>query len=98
MVNVMVRHKVSEFSRWKQVFDEHFGSRHAAGELSHRLFHTHDDGSDLTLFFDWETLDMARAFFGSERLRESMQKAGVIGQPEVVYLEEVRSLRRTSAD
>jgi heme-degrading monooxygenase HmoA len=98
MVNVLVRHKVSDFSRWKQVFDEHFGTRHAAGELSHRIFHNHDDGSDLTLFFEWETLDMARAFFSSERLKNGMQQAGVTGKADIVFLDEVRSLRRTAAD
>lgn len=98
MVNVLVRHKVSDFSRWKQVFDEHFGIRHAAGELNHRIFHSHDDASDLTLFFEWETLDMARAFFASERLKNGMQQAGVTGKPDIVFLDEVRSLRRTSAD
>jgi hypothetical protein len=98
MVNVLVRHKVSDFSRWKKVFDDHFGMRHAAGELNYRIYHNHDDASDLTLFFDWETLEMARAFFSSEGLKNGMQEAGVSGKPEVVYLDEVRSLRRTAAD
>ncbi len=98
MVNVLVRHKVSEFARWKHVFDEHFGRRHAAGELSYRIFHNHDDASDLTLFFDWETLEMARAFFGSDTLKKAMQEAGVTGTPEIVFLDEIRSLRRTAAD
>lgn len=98
MVNVLVRHRVSDFSRWKQVFDEHFGMRHAAGELSFRIFHNHEDGSDLTLFFDWESLDTAKAFFASDSLKKGMQVAGVTGTPEIVFLDEVRSLRRTSAD
>jgi heme-degrading monooxygenase HmoA len=66
--------------------------------LSHRIFHNHDDGSDLTLFFEWETLDMARAFFRSERLKNGMQQAGVTGKADIVFLDEVRSLRRTAAD
>jgi heme-degrading monooxygenase HmoA len=98
MVNVIVRHKVSDFGQWKQVFDDHFRMRHEAGELNHRVFHNHDDGSDLTLFFEWETLEMARAFFHSDRLKSGMKQAGVVGTPEIVYLDEVRSLRRTAAD
>jgi len=98
MVNVLVRHKVSDFTRWKLVFDERFGARHAAGELNHRIFHNHDDASDLTLFFTWETLDLARAFFASDQLKSGMQQAGVIGKPEIVFLDEMRSLRRTAAD
>jgi|SRR4051812_34628496 hypothetical protein len=98
MVNVIVRHKVSDFAKWKHVFDDHFRMRHAAGELNHRVFHNHDDGLDLTLFFEWESLEMARSFFQSDRLKNGMQQAGVVGTPEIVFLDEVRSLRRTAAD
>ncbi len=98
MVNVLVRHKVSDFTKWRQVFDEHFGMRHAAGEMTYRIFHNHDDASDLTLIFDWESLASARAFFASEKLKQGMQQAGVSGTPEIIFLDEVRSLRRTSAD
>ena len=98
MVIVLVRHKVADFARWKQVFDGHFGLRHEAGELSCRMFHNHDNGNNLSLFFEWETLEMARAFFASEPLRLGMQQAGVVGSAEIVFLDEIRSLRRTSAD
>jgi hypothetical protein len=98
MVNVLVRHKVADFGRWKQIFDGHFGIRHTGGELSHRIFHSHDEATDLTLFFEWETLDRARAFFASEPLRNGMRQAGVVGSPEIIFLDEIRSLRRTAAD
>ncbi len=98
MVIVLVRHKVADFGRWKQVFDGNFGIRHGAGELSCRIFHAHDNGTDLTLLFEWETLEKARAFFASEPLKSGMQQAGVVGSPEIVYLDEIRSLRRTAAD
>jgi len=41
---------------------------------------------------------MARSFFQSDRLKNGMQQAGVVGTPEIVFLDEVRSLRRTAAD
>lgn len=98
MVNVLVRHKVTDFPRWKQVFDEHLSMRKAGGELSFRIFHNHADATDLSLFFEWETLDMAKRFFSSDPLKNGMQSAGVSGPPEVIYLDEVRALRRTAAD
>ncbi len=98
MVNVLVRHKVADFARWKQVFDGHFGIRHGAGELSCRMFHSHENPNDLTLFFEWETLEMAHAFFRSEQLKNGMQQSGVMGTAEIVFLDEIRSLRRTAAD
>jgi heme-degrading monooxygenase HmoA len=98
MVIVLVRHKVADFKRWKQEFDGHFGLRHGAGELSCRMFHSHENPNDLTLFFEWETLEMARAFFASDALKKGMQQSGVTGTPEVQFLDEIRSLRRTAAD
>lgn len=98
MVNVLVRHKVSDFAKWKHVFDEHLGMRKAGGELNCRIFHNHTDGSDLTLFFDWESMEMAKRFFESESLKSGMQSSGVTGTPEILFLDEFRQLRRTSAD
>jgi hypothetical protein len=98
MVTVLVRHKVADFAHWKQIFDGNFGTRHGAGELGCRLFHNHDNATDLTLLFEWETLERARTFFASEPLKNAMQQAGVVGPPEIVFLDEIRSLRRTSAD
>ncbi len=98
MVNVLVRHSVSDYERWKHVFDEHLAMRKAGGEMACRLFYNHLNGSDLVLFFDWETLDKAKAFFNSDLLKKAMQEAGVTGQPDVAFLDEVRTLRRTAAD
>jgi len=98
MVNVVVRHKVADFAKWKQIFDQHLGMRKSGGELNCRIFHNHADGSDLILFFDWESLEMAKRFFSSDALKNGMQASGVSGSPEVVFLDEFRQLRRTSAD
>ncbi len=98
MVNVLVRHKVSDYERWKHVFDGHLAMRKAGGELAFRMFYNHLDGSDVFLFFDWETLDKAKAFFNSATLQNAMKEAGVTGHVEVVFLDEVRAIRRTSAD
>ncbi len=98
MVNVLVRHTVTDFPRWKQVFDENLFMRKRGGEMSFRIFHNHNSPVDLILFFEWETLDKAKAFFASDPLKNGMQLAGVTGAPEVIYLDEVRALRRTAAD
>lgn len=98
MVHVLVRHKVAEFARWKEAFDSHVLARRRAGEISFRLFHGVEDPTDITLLFEWESADAARKFMTSSELRLRMQEAGVQGSPEVQYLEDVRSVHRTSAD
>ena len=98
MVHVLVRHKVADFNRWKESFDSHLNARMHAGETGCRLFQSVDDPRDVTLLLDWDSVEHARAFISSEDLRGRMQQAGVVGTPDVQYLEDVRAVRRTAAD
>ena len=47
MVHVLVRHKVADYTRWKQTFDAHFPTRKRAGETGCHLFHNVDDPHDI---------------------------------------------------
>lgn len=98
MVHVLVHHKVSDFSHWKEAFDSHLSTRKRAGETGCHLFHNLDDPRDIYLLLDWQTVEEARKFMSSPELRETMQKAGVEGSPEVRFLEDVHAVHRTSAD
>ena len=53
---------------------------------------------DVTLLLDWDSVEHARKFMSSEELRSRMQQAGVVGTPDVQYIEDVRAIRRTAAD
>jgi len=98
MVHVLVRHKVADFNRWKESFDSYLNTRMHAGELGFHLFQGVDDPRDVTLLLDWDSIEHARRFMGSEELRSRMQQAGVVGTPDVQYIEDVRAIRRTAAD
>lgn len=98
MVHVLLRHKVSDYANWKSTFDSHLSARKRAGETGFRIFHNLENPHDLFLLLDWESAEAARKFMTSEDLRSAMQKAGVIGPPEVQYLEDVRAVHRSSAD
>ena len=98
MVHVIVRHKVADYSRWKEAFDAHLNVRKAAGETEARVMLSVDDPREVTLFFDWDSLDRARRFVSSEDLKQTMKQAGVVGDPDVRFLEDARTVRRSSAD
>jgi quinol monooxygenase YgiN len=98
MMHVLVRHKVSDFNRWKEAFDSHLATRKRAGETGFRLFHSADDPREVVLLLDWRSAEEARKFMTSEELRSAMEKAGVVGSPEVHYLEDIHTVYRTSAD
>jgi hypothetical protein len=98
MIHVIVRHKVADYGRWKEEFDAHLGKRKAGGELGCRLFTSAEDPRDVTIFMDWDELENARKFAGSDDLKRAMQSAGVVGEPEIRFLEDAITLRRSSAD
>ena len=98
MVHVIVRHRVADYGRWKEGFDAHLGKRKAGGELGYRLFTSADDPRDITIFMDWDGLENARKFAGSDDLKQAMQTAGVVGEAEIRFLEDAMTLRRSSAD
>ncbi|HEY4961074.1 MAG TPA: hypothetical protein VII29_09470 [Terriglobales bacterium] len=98
MVHMIIRHKVADYSRWKEAFDAHLNLRKAAGETEARVMVSVDDPHEVTLFFDWDSVDRARRFVGSEDLKQAMKQAGVVGDPDVRFLEDARTVRRSSAD
>ena len=64
------------------------GFRQASGVKGERVFQQADNPQQVTILFEWDTLDKARQYFQSNRLREAMQRAGVVGPPNVQYLKE----------
>jgi heme-degrading monooxygenase HmoA len=98
MIHVFVRHKISDYNQWKEAFDAHLNTRKRAGETGFRLFHNVEDPREIFLISDWQSTEEARKFMNSDELRDAMQKSGVIGAPEVRYLEDARSVHRSAAD
>jgi len=87
MVTISMRHKVSDYAAWKQVFDDAREIRRSAGEVACRVYTAHGQPDDVLVAMDWESLDKARAFLSSPRLMEGMAKAGVRELPQIVMLE-----------
>jgi len=73
------------------VFDQFREARLAGGEKSYWIFHPTDDPDNLFLIFQWDKLENAKKFMNSPKLKEAMQKAGVIESPEIRYLEEMET-------
>ena len=66
MVHVLVRHKVSDYNRWKEAFDSHLNARKRAGETGFRLFHNVEDMREIFLLLDWQSVEEARKFMTSD--------------------------------
>jgi quinol monooxygenase YgiN len=89
MSNLIVHHRVKDFAAWKPVFDQHASMRGAAGCKGGYLLRSPVDPNDVTIFFQWDSADHAKKFAQSDDLRTAMQKAGVLGKPDVQILDQV---------
>lgn len=89
MAQLIVRHKVKDYAKWKPLFDEHGAIRKAAGSKGGRLFRSEKDPNEVVILFEWDDLGKARKFTESEDLRQRMDRAGVVGKPDLYFLEEI---------
>jgi len=85
MATLFVRHNVADFGQWKRAYDAFDEERRSMGVTGHGVYQTDGNPNDVTVYHDFESMDAAKAFAGSERLREVMQQAGVQGEPIVWF-------------
>jgi antibiotic biosynthesis monooxygenase (ABM) superfamily enzyme len=88
MAKLFVHHKVADYAQWREVFDAVTHTRTSYGMTGQSVMQAAGDTNDLVVITDWKTVDQARAYATSADLKQAMQKAGVISQPEVLFLEE----------
>lgn len=84
MVTVFVRHTVEDYARWRSVYDEFDAVRAEMGVTGHAVWQALDNPNDGTVTHDFSSQESAEAFAQSQELRSAMQRAGVVGPPEVV--------------
>jgi len=64
--------------------------RKAAGAADETYIMRNDDNpNEIVVTLGWSDLDQARQYAASPELKEAMQKAGVTGRPEVLFLNPV---------
>lgn len=85
MAFALLRHKVSDFTAWKTVFDSIADVRAKAGEKSAQVIQVDGDPNDVMIVFSYDSLDAAKAFLGSNDVKQAMSNAGVQGAPDIVF-------------
>ena len=89
MKHVFISHKVADFDTWKTHFDAHEPKRQEAGMNAINVFRADEDPNDVTVQMEVNDFESARQFASSPDIKEIMEKAGVISQPEVRFLNAV---------
>jgi hypothetical protein len=93
MPYVMVKQKVADYARWKSIFDAGDANREIAGSKGGQLFRSADDPNEVIILLEWD-LQQVRQDSQGEEVRAKMQAAGVLGPPEISFLEEIGQLSR----
>jgi heme-degrading monooxygenase HmoA len=84
----MGRFKVREYEAWKEVFHENTPFRSGHGCTGHLVFHGIDDPDEVTVMLRFSSRDAAEGFRNDPRLRELMQRAGVVSEPVFSHVRE----------
>jgi hypothetical protein len=88
MVRLLARLNVADYETWRKAYDQFYAERGAMGITGDAAFQSVDDPNDLTIWHDFETAELARAFVSSDTLRDVMQRAGVQGEPQFWFVTE----------
>jgi heme-degrading monooxygenase HmoA len=92
MPYIIIHHRVKNFDIWKPFFEKHGDLRKANGSKGGTVYRSINDHNEIITILHWENLDKARSFAQSDDLRKVMEQAGVIGKPDIYFLEEVEKI------
>ena len=85
MIRMFVRHNVTDYAKWRAVYDGFDQERSGMGVRSPAVYQAADNANDVTVTHDFDDLPTAQAFASSSRLKEIMGEAGVAGAPQVWF-------------
>jgi len=92
MPYVLIRHRVTDYSKWKAAVSAFKQLRKGAGEKSFCVCRNAKDPNDVTVFCAWDTTARMKSFMKSADLRKAMKEAGVVSKPEVTYFKTMEDL------
>ena len=82
---VRITHKVKDYDAWKKEFDSHKADRMAAGLQDRAISYEMGNKNMVTVVFQINDMEKAKAFMSSKDLKDKMAAAGVEGAPMIWY-------------
>ena len=71
---------------WKASFDAHGAARARAGVIGHAINRSTRNPNVVVIYLQAASLDALHAFAAAPDLKEVMQAAGVVGAPELAFV------------
>jgi quinol monooxygenase YgiN len=87
MVKMYVKHTVANFDKWKVVFEEVEPFRKKMGSSAAHIFRNNSNPNELLVITEWDNKAQGVKFGQSPELKSGMERAGVLGPPEITFSE-----------
>lgn len=97
MATIIVRHTVTDYSKWKPIFDSLEDARREAGYRSHTVLRDKENPSMISLLIKTDDLERTREFIRSGVLADATKRGGVQGQ-DVWICDELESVDYEKAE
>ena len=91
MATMFVRHKVNNYDNWKRAYDEFASVRKEKGVTGASVHRDANDPNIIIGIHKFKDMDAAIGFANSDDLKSAMAKAGVNGQPEIWFGEDIEN-------
>jgi hypothetical protein len=85
-----ISHAVKNYDKWRPAFNNDSAARKASGLEYLVIGRVLDNPNSLTIFLSASDISKAKAFAANPRLKDVMQKNGVISKPEISYYHTIR--------
>jgi hypothetical protein len=82
----VVLHRVKDYDAWRQVYDGFADVQRQGGVRAEEVLRSVDDPNDVLVTHDFDDAASAKAFFASEELHDAMGRAGVEGEPRLIWI------------
>ena len=83
--NLTLHFKVKDFNAWRTSYNGHEKNRVSAGITNGRVFRSADEQNDVVILQDVADVAKARTWLGSDEMKTTMEKSGVLGSPSIRF-------------
>lgn len=82
---LIIKHKVANYAKWQQAYDEHDSARLANGLHNYVIGRSIMDSNTIVVALKADDVSKAKTFAKDPGLKKAMQKGGVIGAPQISF-------------
>jgi heme-degrading monooxygenase HmoA len=85
---ILVRHTVKDYDAWRLIYDNDADRRKVGGCTGTHVFRNAKDGNEVIINLQWDSVENAQKFLDNPDTPAAMAAAGVVGQPDVWFVED----------